>query len=166
MVDFNKFTDYTKEIIYSAKEIMLENRNSQIEPIHLLLAMANDSEGISKDYFKSLKVDMDQFKAALANEVYNLPKIANISANQNINISNAGYNLLESAKNSADMLKDTFISIEHLLLAMTEAKETLYLLNKFGITKDRVLKVMKEIRGNQKSDKANAEDSYKSLEKY
>ena len=166
MIDFNRLTDYTKKIVYSAQQLMFQNHNTQLEPLHLLDAMSEDSEGVSKDYLKLLKIDGSKFKTELHSELAKLPRVQTVSGNGQLFLAPATISLFDLAKEKADNLKDSFIGIEHILLAMTEQKEISLFLNRFNITKDKVLKVMKDIRGNQKSDSANAEDAYKALEKY
>ncbi len=166
MIDFNKLTDYTKQILYSSQQIMLKNRNSQLEPLHILYAIIEDGEGVAKDYAKILKIDNQNFQKEMTAEISKIPQLETAVSGGNLYLSNSAHRLLDLAKEKADMLKDSFIGIEHILLAMVELPETSVLLNRFNVTKDKVLKAMKEIRGNQKSDRANAEDAYKSLEKY
>ncbi len=166
MIDFNRLTDYTKEILYSAQQLMYQNHNTQLEPLHILDAMTEDKDGVSKDYLKSLKLDSQDFKRALQGELAKLPRVETVSGNGQLFLAPSTITLFDSAKDKADMLKDSFIGLEHILLAMTEQSDTACFLNRFNVTKDKVLKAMKDIRGNQKSDSANAEDAYKALEKY
>ncbi len=166
MIDFNKLTDYTKQILYSSQQLMLKNRNSQLEPLHILGAILEDTDGVAKDYVKFLKLDGATFKNELNSELAKIPKLENAVSGGNLYLSNSTHNLLDLAKEKADMLKDSFIGIEHILLAMVENPDTAPFLSRFNVTKDKVLRAMKDVRGNQKSDSANAEDAYKSLEKY
>ncbi|MBE7704673.1 MAG: ATP-dependent chaperone ClpB [Cyanobacteria bacterium SIG29] len=168
MIDFNRLTDYTKEIIYSAQQTMYRYKNSQLEPIHIMLAIAEDNEGIAKDYCKELKIDNDNFKHQLVNEISNLPQIQNSNPNQQLYLSQMTNNMLDIAQENADSLKDSFISIEHILMAMTELNNSKIqqILNNNKISKNSILNAMKKVRGNKKVDSKNAEDSYKALEKY
>ena len=120
MIDFNRLTDYTKEIIYSAQQIMYRYKNSQLEPIHIMLAIAEDTEGIAKDYCSELKIDNDNFKHQLVNEISSLPQVQTTNPNQQLYISQMTNNMFDIAQEKADSLKDSFISIEHMLMAMTE----------------------------------------------
>ncbi len=166
MIDFNRLTDYTKEIIYSAQQIMYRYRNSQLEPIHIMLAITEDNEGIAKDYCSELKIDNDNFKHQLVNEISSLPQVQ--MTNQQLYISQMTNNMFDIAQENADSLKDSFISIEHILMAMTEltGSKIQQILNNNKITKNSILNAMKKVRGNRKVDSKNAEDSYKALEKY
>ena len=60
MIDFNRLTDYTQEIIYSAQQVMYRYNNSQLEPIHIMLAITEDTEGIAKDFCAELKINNDK----------------------------------------------------------------------------------------------------------
>ncbi len=168
MIDFNRLTDYTKEIIYSAQQIMYRYNNSQMEPVHIMLAIAEDKEGIAKDYCKELKIDSDNFKHQLVNEISLLPQVQTSNPNQQLYLSQTTNSMFDMAQENANNLKDSFISIEHILMTMTELENTpVYRVFKSnGITKNTVLNAMKKVRGNRKVDSKNAEDSYKALEKY
>ena len=120
MIDFNRLTDYTQEIIYSAQQILYRYKNTQMEPIHIMLAITEDNEGIAKDYLKELKLDNDKFKHELVNEISSLPQVQSINPNQQLYLSQNTNIMFDMAQESADSLKDSFISIEHILMAMTE----------------------------------------------
>ena len=168
MIDFNRLTDYTKEIIYSAQQIMYRYKNTQMEPIHIMLAISEDNEGIAKDYLKELKLDNDNFKHQLVNEVSTLPQVQSTNPNQQLYLSQTTNTMFDVAQEIADSLKDSFISIEHILMAMTEltGSKIQQILNNNKVTKNSILNAMKKVRGNRKVDSKNAEDSYKALEKY
>ena len=168
MIDFNRLTDYTKEIIYSSQQIMYRYKNSQLEPIHIMLAIAEDAEGIAKDYCSELKIDNDNFKHQLVNEISSLPQVQTTNPNQQLYISQMTNNMFDIAQEKADSLKDSFISIEHILMAMTEltGSKIQQILNNNKVNKNSILNAMKKVRGNKKVDSKNAEDSYKALEKY
>ena len=164
MIDFNRLTDYTKTIIYSAQQLMFQNHNTQLEPLHIVDAMREDTEGVSQYYFKALKINTSEFTTDLHSELAKLPRVESVSNSGQLFLAPSTVNIFDGAKEEAESLKDSFIGIEHILLAMTNANISLF--SKYNITKDKVLKAMKDIRGNQKSDSANAEDAYKALEKY
>ena len=168
MIDFNRLTDYTKEILYSAQQIMYRYRNSQLEPSHIMLAITEDNDGIAKDYCNELKINNDNFKHQLVNEISNFPQIQSTNPNQQLYMSQTTNNLFDMAQETADNLKDSFISIEHILIAMTEltGSKIQQILNKNKVDKNSILNAMKKVRGNKKVDSKNAEDSYKALEKY
>ena len=168
MIDFNRLTDYSKKIIYASQQVMATFNNSQMEPIHIMLAICEDEEGIAKDYCEELKINNDKFKHQLVNEISSLPQIQNYNSNQQLYLSQMTNRMFDMAQEIADSLKDSFISIEHILIAMTElnGSKIQQVLKNNRIDKNTILNVMKKIRGNNKVDSKNAEDSYKALEKY
>ena len=168
MIDFNRLTDYAKEIIYASQQVMFRFKNSQLEPIHIMLAIAEDNEGIAKDYCKELKIDNDNFKHQVVNEIATLPQVQNTNPNQQVYMSHMTNTMFDMAQENADSIKDSFISIEHILMAMAElsGSKIQQILNNNKITKNSILNAMKKVRGNRKVDSKNAEDSYKALEKY
>ena len=133
-----------------------------------MLAIAEDTEGIAKDYCAELKINTDNFKHQLVNEISQLPQVQSTNPNQQLYLSQITNNMFDMAQENANSLKDSFISIEHILMAMTELQNSKIqqILNNNKITKNSVLNAMKKVRGNRKVDSKNAEDSYKALEKY
>ncbi len=168
MIDFNRLTDYTQQIVFFAQQLMYQNHNTQMEPLHLLLAILEEKEGIAKEYAKELKIDNQNFKNHLLEEIQKFPKIENINPSQQLYLTSETIRLFDLAKESAESLKDSFISIEHLIVSMTELEGSTVksLLLEQRVTKETILKAMKKIRGNTKVDSKNAEDSYQALEKY
>ena len=168
MIDFNKLTDYTKQIIYAAQQIMARYKNSQMIPEHIMLAILEDKEGISKDFTNELRLNKGNFETEIINTLEKQPKISNLSSAQQLYLSNETNLLLDIAEQEADKLKDEFISIEHILLAMThlDNSQIQITLKKSGVNFETILKAMKKIRGNKSVNSKNAEEQYKALEKY
>jgi ATP-dependent Clp protease ATP-binding subunit ClpB len=133
-----------------------------------MLAIAEDNEGIAKDYCSELKINNDNFKHQLVNEISQLPQVQSVNPNQQVYMSEMTNNMFDMAQENANTFKDSFISIEHILVAMTElsGSKIQEILNKNRVNKSSILNAMKSIRGNNKVDSKNAEDSYKALEKY
>lgn len=168
MIDFNRLTDYSQKILFAAQQVTTRMHNSQMEPEHILLAMSEAEEGICQDYLKELNLNKKAFTDNLLAEIKKFATINSPAQNQQLYLSGATYSLFDKAKEEADMLKDSFISTEHILLAMTQLENSNIkrLLADFRVQKDTILKAMKKIRGNNKVDNKNAEDQYKALEKY
>ena len=167
MIDLNQLTQRTQNILFQAQQIMLENNNSQIDDEHVLMSILNDNDEISKEYVKDLKMNQN-FKSKVQELIDKKPKISQMMNSQQLYLSQNTINLFENAKNEAEKLHDSFISVEHLLLALTQTTNVplLNIINNYGITKDKILSVMKKVRGNNKVDSQNAEEKYKALEKY
>ena len=168
MIDFNRLTDYTKEIIYASQLIMSKYKNTQLEPVHIMLAITEDNEGIAKDYCKELKIDNDNFKNKIISSIMELPQLQSVNPNQQLYLSTTTNLMFDKAQEKADSIKDSFISIEHILMAMLDLSgdKIQTILNEAKINKNSILDAMKKVRGNKKVDSKNAEESYKALEKY
>ena len=168
MIDFNKLTNQTQEIIFSAQQLMAKFQNTQLEPAHIVMAMIEDREGISKDYLEALKLNRPQFKDAVMSELNNLPTVQQPVNTQQLYLSQDTIKLLDIANNEAEALKDTYISVEHILLAITafDASKVKALFERFGVNRNKILNEMKKIRGQNKVDSKDSEEKFKALEKY
>ena len=167
MADFNKFTNYSKEIISSASALMNEYKNSELQPEHIMLAMIKD-DGIIKDYLTELKLLNQSFINNVVSTIKSFPTISGPPNTQQLFLSTESYRLFDIAVGEAEKLKDEFVSIETILLAMTllDNSNIQRMLKNAGVTPNSVLNVMKKVRGNTKVDSENAEDNMKALEKY
>ena len=167
MLDFDKFTDYSQEIISSANALMGEYKNSQMTPEHIMLAMIK-ADGIIKDYLTELNLLNQGFINKIVSKIESLPKLSGPVNSQGLYLSQETMKLLELSMDESKKLKDEFVSIESILLAMSELdnSDIKSLLNSNGVTSSSILKVMKDIRGNNKVDTKNAEENMKALEKY
>ena len=167
MINFDRLTNYSQEIISSASALMNSKHNTQIEPEHIMLAMIQDN-GISRDYLTELKLLNQNFINAVTKAVNDFPTISGVQNTQQLFLSNNTSALLDIADTTANELKDEFISIESILLAMTKLENSNIkkLLADAHVSTNNVLNVMKKVRGNKKVDNKNAEENMKALEKY
>ena len=167
MINFDKLTNYSQEIISSASALMNSKHNTQIEPEHIMLAMIQDS-GISRDYLTELKLLNQNFINAVTKAINDFPTISGVQNTQQLFLSNNTLTLLDIAEATAEELKDEFISIESILLAMTKLENSNIkkLLADAHVNTNNVLNAMKKVRGNKKVDNKNAEENMKALEKY
>ena len=167
MLDFDKFTNYSQEILSASSALMDSYKNTMLEPEHILLAMVKD-DGPVKDYLNGLRLLNQNFINKLVARVESFPKVSGVTNSQGLYLSNNSRRLLELAIEQARVLKDDYVGIEMILLAMTKLDNAPVkdLLSEAGVDENTVLKVMKEIRGNKKVDSKNAEENMKALEKY
>ena len=167
MLDFDKFTNYSQEILSSASNLMASHKNSQMEPEHVMLAMIKDN-GIIKDYLTELRLLNQTFINKIVSRVENFPKISGAINPHGLYLSNDTRRLLELAIEESEKLKDDFVGIESILLAMTKLDNSNIktALQDMNINSNSVLGVMKKIRGNKRVDNKNAEENMKALEKY
>ncbi len=168
MIDFNKLTNQAQEIMFAAQQLMAKFQNTQLEPSHIVMAMLEAKDGIASDYMKVLKLDRQQFKDAIMSELNNLPRVEQPVSTQQLYLSQDTIKLLDLAQNEAEALKDTYISIEHILLAITQFDNSKIknLFEQFGVTRNKILNEMKKIRGQNKVDSKDSEEKFKALEKY
>lgn len=167
MLDFDKFTNYSQEIISSANALMCSYKNTQVEPEHIMLAMIKD-KGIIKDYLTDLNLLNQDFINKILSKIESFPKLSGPINSQGLYLSQQTMRLLELSIEESNNLKDEFVSIEAILLGMTKLdnSEIKNILESYKVTTNSVLKAMKNIRGNNKVNTKNAEENMKALEKY
>jgi ATP-dependent Clp protease ATP-binding subunit ClpB len=166
-MNLNKFTLKSQEIMQTAQEIAQSYANQQIDPVHVLAAMIQDSESVVVSIIQKLGANLNYIKIKTNEFIEKLPKISGpVLGNQFLSKDVA--KIIEIAMKEAENLKDEYISTEHLFLALVEDKTSSVgnLLIDQGIIKDSIYKVLKSIRGTQRVVDQNPEDKYQSLEKF
>lgn len=168
MIDFNKLTQQTQNAVMAAQNIMMRFNNGQLLPEHLLLAMVEDEKGFPILILNKLNANIPLIKEKVERILAEKPKIAYTQPGGQIYISMDFKRLFDMAEEEAARLKDSYIDLGHVLLAMTTDRSTDCgkILNENGITKETLFKVLKEIRGSASVDSPDAENKYQALEKY
>jgi len=164
-MNFNKFTIKSQEAVQNAQEIASSYGNQSIEPEHLFAALVQDSEGIVIPILQKLGTNINYVKIKVNEVVEKLPKIQGTSQQH---ISGSLQRIFDQAQKEAENLKDEFVSTEHLLLALLDEKQNAAakLLIDQGVTKESVLKALKDVRGSQRVTDQNPEDKFQPLEKF
>ena len=165
MASTTKFTEKAQEAIVNAQR-ETESRNiSQFEPVALLLALLDQSDGLVPETLRKLGVDPAAVRRDAATEFESLPKLSYAAQPSP---SNSLRKVLQKAEDEAKRLGDEYVSAEHLLLGILDGLDTgaAKLLARFGVTKDRVYEALTQIRGGQRVTDPNPEDKYQALEKY
>ena len=167
MIDFDKLTNYSRDILIASGNCMQRFNNAQIQPEHVLLAMIEDN-GLISSYLKELGLQTDEFKNDVISIIKTYPTLSVEPTSNQIYLSDTTKKLFMSAENYSKELKDEFISIETILLAMTtlNGSDVQKLLQKYNVNDVKVLKTMKKIRGKQKVDSKNAEENMQALAKF
>ena len=162
---FDKFTIKSQELVQQAQALATRHNNQQIEPEHIVCAMLEEGEGIANAILRKLGVSPDSVRQAMLMAVNNLPKIA---GSGDIYYSPTTKHILNAAFTEAARMKDEYVSIEHILLAVLDEGDSQagVILNQQGVTRNRILKVLMEIRGSQRITDPNPEDKYQALEKF
>ncbi len=165
MIRFDKLTLKAQEALQAAQSHASEKGHPQVAPEHLLWAMIQQKDGVVLPIFQKLGVNLQTIARDLADAVAKLPTV---SGEAEIYVSPALGRILEDAQKEADRFKDEYVSTEHLLIALSNAKDEAAgrLLQSHGLTKDAILKVLVSIRGTQKITDPNPEEKYQALERY
>ncbi len=162
---FDKFTIKSQELIQNGQNLASEHHNQQIEPEHLLGAMLGESEGIARSMLRKLGVSPNAVVQEAAVAVDKLPKVSGVS---DVYLSGRTKGVLDAAFKEASRMKDQYVSVEHILLAVADEKngEAAGILSRYGVTRDAILRVLQEIRGGQTITDQNPEEKYQALDKY
>ncbi len=165
IMNFDKFTQKSVECVQNAQNIALENGNQQITSLHLLLALANDHDGLIWQILKDINVNTQKFEQDLQNAI---SAIAKISPLDTAYLSNEANTILTFAQQIANNMKDEYVSVEHIFLAIFEKadKKTLLLMEQNNITKNAFVKKLASVRGNTRVTTDNPEGTYDALKKY
>ena len=165
----NKYTQKSLEAIQEAQAVATEYGNQQIEQAHLLLALLETENGLIPQLLTKMGLTVPSFAAAVKNEVQKLPRVSGSGREQGkIYVAQDVDKVLNTAESVAESMKDEFISVEHLLLALVEcANSTLkHLFQTYRITREGILQALSSIRGNQRVTSDNPEETYDALKKY
>jgi len=164
---FDKFTIKSQGLIQDAQALAAKHHNQQIEPEHLLSAMLSETNGIAGSMLRKLGASPGEIAREVNAALTRLPGVSGTGTGE-VYISPRSKEILEQAFAQATKMKDEYVSIEHIFLAIAEEKtgEAAKILSRAGVTRDSILQVLKEIRGEQRITDPNPEDKYQALEKF
>ncbi|MYG05493.1 ATP-dependent chaperone ClpB [Candidatus Poribacteria bacterium] len=163
---FDRFTIKAQEVLETAQNLATDAQNPELSVEHLMLALIKQTDGIVTPIFQKLGVDLAGITSAIETAVQKMPEVQ--GAASEMRISHALQSVLDTGFKEATALKDAYVSTEHLLIACTEAKQTEVgkILREAGVTKDKILKALVDIRGNQRITDQNPEDKYQALTRF
>ncbi len=166
-MNLEKFTEKAQEAVVMAQQWGIRLDQQQVDGEHLALALVEQEEGLVPRLLWVLGVNPNDIATELKKELERLPKVYG-SAASNVYATRRFNQILLSAEDRAKKLKDEFVSVEHLFLALLKENRTFTsdLLKGFGVTEDSFLDAMTKVRGNQKVTNQNPEMSFMALEKY
>ncbi|MGN1383975.1 MAG: ATP-dependent chaperone ClpB [Clostridia bacterium] len=167
-MNIQKFTQKSIEAIQKAQSLVIENENSQIEQEHLLYALLIGENSLIKELLKKMNVG-EEFERAVKNEIDNKPRMHSEARQmEQVYISRDVDEALADAENTADKMKDEYISVEHIMLGLIDKANSKLkqLFKTFNIDKNNFLKVLLEVRGNTRVTSDNPEETYDALKKY
>ena len=167
-MNIQKFTQKSIEAIQKAQSLVIENENSQIEQEHLLYALLIGENGLIKELLKKMNVG-EEFQKTVKNEIDNKPRMHSETRQmEQVYISRDVDEALADAENTADKMKDEYVSVEHIMLGLIDKANSKLkqLFKTFNIDKNNFLKVLLEVRGNTRVTSDNPEETYDALKKY
>ena len=165
----NQYTQKTLEALQAAQQLAVEYQHNALEPEHLLHALATQEQGLIPQLLQKLNVDAGSFSAAVAEKLSAMPRVSGSGRDPDkVYISQATDKVLSAAAREAKAMKDDYVSVEHVFLALLDeqTQNTSELFRAFSITKDKFLQQLTAVRGNQRVTNDNPEDTYNALQKY
>ncbi|HBO34347.1 MAG TPA: type VI secretion system ATPase TssH, partial [Anaerolineaceae bacterium] len=163
-MDLNKFTQKAQQSVLNAQQLVHDFNHQTIEPAHLLLALLNQPDSTVPVVITQIAGSAEVLKEELRKELASRPKVYEGSSDQ-ASLSRPASEVLDAAERYAKGMGDEYTSTEHILLGLTDSPEG-KTLAAFGVTKDTVLKALRDIRGSQSVTSQNPEDTYQALERY
>jgi ATP-dependent Clp protease ATP-binding subunit ClpB len=166
-MNIEKLTLKAQEALQEAKSIAEKKNHQQIEVEHLLLALLRQKEGIVIPILQKLGVNSDLIVSQLENELNRVPQVTGRGVGQ-VYLSSRLNEIFNSAWKEAERLADEYLSTEHLLIAIADEKQgaAFQILQRGGVTKDAIYKVLQEIRGPHRVTDQNPEEKYQALKRY
>ena len=167
-MNFNNYTQKLIEAVQSAQQLAVQNSHQQMEQVHLLLALLQQEGGLIPQLLKKMDVTVESLEAAAEAELRKIPGVRTSQAMDSFYVSADVQAAFNAAEQQAQTMKDEYVSVEHLFLGLLEAARggVKELFKTYQITKERVLKALQEVRGNQRVTTDNPEGTYDALEKY
>ena len=159
----DKFTQKSQEALFSAQSITQENGQQAIEPVHLLLALIRQEEGVVPALVTKVAGSTLALRQDIENDLAKHPKVH--GGNMEVGLAQSTVDVLNAAERYAKGMQDDYVSTEHILLGLIDSSEGRRL-SSYGLTKDAVLIALKSLRGSQRVSNQDPEAIYQSLEKY
>jgi ATP-dependent Clp protease ATP-binding subunit ClpB len=164
-MDSNRFTEKSLEALQSANRLASKLNHQQMDVEHLLLALLDQERGLASSLLNKAEVAVDAVKLKVHRELEKLPRVSGGAGD--VSITSRLNRVLGQAEDEAKKLKDEYISVEHLLLAMLDDSGTAgKILKEFGINRARLSSALQQVRGHQRVTTQNPEATYEALERY
>jgi len=165
MLRFDKMTVKAQEAVQESQEIAARHENQAIEPLHLLVALVEQKDGVVPPLLARLGIRNELLMKDVDREIGKLPKVQGFGQHH---MSRALNDMLEKSFDEAEKFKDEYVSTEHLFLAIAAAEKDPAgkLLKKHGASHEAILQALAGVRGSQRVTSQNPETTYASLEKY
>ena len=164
-MNYDKLTQKSVECIQNAQRCALEFGNQEIRPIHILRVLVSDQDGLIYQMLRDMNINTDYLLKDCEEEIARLPKISPL---REAYLSSEADQVLGFAENISKQMKDEYVSVEHIMLALFEkgGKSVLDVLAKNKVTKGEFVKELASVRGNANVTTDNPEGTYNALKKY
>jgi ATP-dependent Clp protease ATP-binding subunit ClpB len=167
-MDPNRLTEKSQEALSESQRLAGRLGHRQLDVEHLLLALLDQERGLASSILSKAGVPVEAIKLKVQRELEKFPRSSSgTEAPENIHVTARFNRLLAQAEEEARRMKDDYVSVEHLLVALfDEGGAATRILKEYGVTRDKLLKALQEVRGNQRVTSPNPEATYEALERY
>ncbi len=168
-MDLNRFTEKAREGLQAAQAVALKNSHQEVDGEHLLLALLEQENGLASRILERVGARPDVIRAQVEEDLERRPKVHGSGEAGRIYVTQRLNRLLLNASEEAKRLKDEYVSVEHLLLALSDEQRSTAagrILTENGADREALLRHLAAVRGNQRVTSANPEGTYEALEKY
>ena len=167
-MNFQNYTQKSLEAVQLAQNIAVRNNHQQMEQVHLLLALLQQEGGLTRQLLRKMEVTVESLEAAANAELRKIPGVTGSREADRFYITADVDNTLNAAQDQAAQMKDEFVSVEHLFLALLDTARGAVknLFDMYRITKEQALKALQSVRGSQRVTTDNPEGTYEALAKY
>ena len=161
-----RLTRRSQEALSAAHQLAAAEGHQELNPLHLFVALLTQQEGLAPAILQKLGIDAAGVAAAAREGLARLPRVEGPGAGQ-VYAGRETARVLQGSEREAELLKDEFVSVEHLLLALVEDASSLKpILSQFGLDRERLLGALRQVRGNQRVTSQDPEGQFQALEKY
>ncbi|MFN2462633.1 MAG: ATP-dependent chaperone ClpB [Candidatus Dormibacteria bacterium] len=160
----DRFTEKSQEALQAGQEVARDAGQQAFEPVHLLLALLNETEGIVRPVLQKLEAQPEVVVARCREEVGRLPKVSGVDSAAYMSADLKA--VLDTAWGEMEKLRDDYVSTEHLLLALAGSGRTGTILREVGADRETLLRALADLRGNQRVTDPHPEGKFQALDKY
>ena len=167
-MDINRFTEKAQEALSAAQRQAVRMSHQQVDVEHLLMALLEQDQGLTAPILQKAGVDVERLKRRIEQELDRLPRVTGAAGSTDqVYLTSRLNRLLTQAEVEAKRLKDDYVSVEHLLLALTDDGGAVgRIFKELGVTREKLMIALREVRGSQRVTSQNPETTYQALEKY
>ena len=166
-MQMNRLTYKAQETVAEAQKLTERYNHQQLDTVHLLLSMIKQKDGITPQILGRLEIDLTSVEKDLFRELERLTRVSGPGSMGQVYVTPKLKDVFDKAEQEAERLHDEYISTEHLLIGIVEVDDAVSrILKNRGVTKDKILKILVDIRGAQRVTDQNPEDKYQALARY